>query len=223
MPKTIYTLNIDNYEPEITALTYPYVEKWAKKIGAEFKIITERKFPEWPVTYEKLQIYELGKNNEWNIFIDSDVLVHPNMFDITEHLSRDTVLHRGKDFANNRWRYDNYFRRDGRNIGSGNWLAVASNWCLDLWHPIDDMTPEQAIENIFPTQEEINTVIIKDHLIDDYAVSRNIARFGLKFKTFDSLLEETGQQGCNYFFHTYTVPADEKVKLIKSTIDNWKI
>lgn len=67
--KTVFTLNVDGYAPEITALTYPLIEAYAEKIGADFHIISERKFPEWPVTYEKLQIFELAREmgNDWNI------------------------------------------------------------------------------------------------------------------------------------------------------------
>ena len=73
MKKTVYLLNIGDYEPEITSLTYPYISRYASKIGAAVHLITERKFPEWPITYEKLQIYELGRQhgNDWNIYIDS--------------------------------------------------------------------------------------------------------------------------------------------------------
>ena len=54
--KTIYLLNIDDYAPELTALTYPHVEFYAGKIGAETYVIDTRKFPEWDLDYEKLQI-----------------------------------------------------------------------------------------------------------------------------------------------------------------------
>lgn len=56
----VYTLNIGDWLPELTAVTIPYIEMYAKKIGADFKIITERKFPEFPPNYEKVQIYEIG-------------------------------------------------------------------------------------------------------------------------------------------------------------------
>ncbi len=55
--KTVFTLNIGNYAPEITALTYPLLHYYAERIGAEFRIIKARMFPGWPVQYEKLQIY----------------------------------------------------------------------------------------------------------------------------------------------------------------------
>lgn len=221
--KTIFTLNVDNYAPEITELTYPLIKRYAKKIGAELYTITERKSPGLPPVYEKLQIYDLAQNmqNDWNIYIDSDALVHPDMFDVTEFLNKDTVCHNGNDMANNRWKYDNYFRRDGRNIGSCNWFAAASDWCVDLWHPLD-ISYEDAVENIFPIQHELNTVITRDHLIDDYTLSRNISRFGLKFKPIVQIQREIGDGG-NYLWHQYTIPIDEKVKEMRRVLSNWAV
>src|ERR1700723_715863 len=128
--KTLYTLNIDNYAPEICALTYPLMKNYARKIGAEFCIIDTRLFPEWPAVYEKLQIHQMARGEgfmdptgawvtkdppDWNIFVDSDALISPEFFDVTEQLSKDTVLHNGRDMGGIRWKYDEYFRRDGRN------------------------------------------------------------------------------------------------------------
>lgn len=212
MKKTVYTLNIDNFAPEITELTYPLIKHYAHRIGADFYIINERKFPDWPVTYEKLQIHELGKQhgNDWNVYIDSDALVHPETLDWTSFLTKDTVAHNGSDFANIRWRYDNYFRRDGRNVGSCNWFTIASDWCLDLWHPLD-IPLHEALDNIYPTVNEINTVITPDHLIDDYTLSRNIARYGLKFTTFREILEAHKMENANFFWHLYTISIDQKI------------
>jgi hypothetical protein len=221
--KTIFTLNVDNYAPEITELTYPLIKRYAEKIGADLYTIMERKHPNLPPVYEKMQIYELAQEmeNDWNIYIDSDALVHPDMFDITEFLPRDTVCHNGNDMANNRWKYDNYFRRDGRNIGSCNWLAVASDWCIDLWHPLD-IPYTEALKNIFPIQNELNTVITPSHLIDDYALSRNISRFGLKFKTVMQIANEI-RDGGNYLYHQYTLSTDEKVKEMRRVLANWNV
>lgn len=222
LKKTIFTLNVDGYAPEITEFTYPLIKRYADKIGADFYIIKERKFPKFPPVYEKMQIYDLGRQmkNDWNIYIDSDALVHPDMFDVTEFISKDTVCHNGNDMANIRWRYDDYFRRDGRHIGSCNWLTIASDWCLDLWHPLD-IPYEEALKNIFPIQNELNTVITREHLIDDYMLSRNIARFGLKFKRVDKIIEERG--GGNYFWHQYTINIKEKVELMKNILATWEI
>jgi hypothetical protein len=223
MKKTIFTLNINNYVPGITELTYPLIKRYAEKIGADFYTITERKFPKYPPQYETMQIYELGREmkNDWNIYIDSDALIHPDMFDVTEFIHKDTVCHNGSNMANNRFKYDNYFRRDGRNIGSRNWFTIASDWCIDLWHPLD-ISYNEALNNIFPIQDEINTPISKEHMIDDYILSRNIARFGLKFKTFIRILEDIGDTG-TYLWHLSTLSTEDKIEEIRSVISRWGV
>ena len=201
--KTIYTLNIGDYSPDITALTYPLIRRFAAKIGADFRVISERRWPEYNLCYEKLQIYELGRDSEWNIYIDGDTLVHPDFFDITEHLPKNTVLHNGYDMAGNRWRYDDYFRRDGRHIGSCNWFTVTSDWCMDLWRPLDDISYEDAVANIFPINEEIRHGMKPGHFIDEYVVSRNIARFGLKFDCLIEMLQRMKRLNDKYLWHEY--------------------
>jgi hypothetical protein len=213
--KVIYTLNIGNYAPEIRALTFPLMEAFARKIGAEFHVITERRFPDWPIPYEKLQIYALGQDADppdWNWFLDADTLVSPEMFDPTDHLSKDTVCHNGRDMAGLRWRYDQYFRRDGRHWGSCNWCTIASDWCLDLWHPLEDLTMEQAIANIQPTINERSCgVCDPEHLIDDYTLSRNIARYGLKAATLTDLYAKLGIR-VGFLWHKYTLSNAQKVQ-----------
>lgn len=225
--KAIFTLNIDNYAPEITAITYPLLHAYANKIQAEFVVIKERKFPNHPVVYEKLQIYELGQQmgNDWNIYIDSDALLHPDLMDFTVVLPADTVAHHGSDFAPIRWRYDRFFIRDNRHIGSGNWFTIASDLCIELWKPIDDLTPEEMTANIFPTVDErLSGVIPNSHLIDDYALSRNIAKFGLKFVAIRKLMEQYGLPGGGpYFWHQYLQPIEAKVEGMKRQLKEWRI
>jgi hypothetical protein len=246
MKKVIWTINIGNYAPEVCALTYPLLKQYAYKIGADFNVIKQRRYPTWPVTYEKIQIFDLGRDNDWNIYIDSDALIHPDFFDVTDHLHKDTVCHNGHDMAGNRWRYDNYFRRDGRHIGSCNWFTIGSDWCMDLWHPLD-IPLNEALANIFPIVAEsspiaherdedgnrkkddkgayIQTpkqVITREHLIDDYTLSRNIARYGLKFTNLFSIKEKIGDKG-EYFWHAYQIPVDCKITKMKEVLDNWGI
>jgi len=223
MRKTLYTLNVDGYAPELCKLTYPWLEFYADKIGAKFHVISERKWPHMPPVYEKLQIYELAQESgdDWNIYIDSDALVHPETVDWTALLDKDTVAHNGSDMAAVRWKYDGYFLRDGRNIGSCNWMTIASDWCIDLWRPLDDLTPEQAYDNIIPTVGEKQAGITREHLIDDYVLSRNIARFGLKFTTLKQLQADHGMPDANFYWHVYTESIDAKIAQMKQVIETW--
>ena len=218
MTKTIYILNIGNYEPEITAITYPFIEHYAKRIGAEICFITERKFPEWPVTYEKLQIYELAKArpSDWQIYVDSDVLIHPECPDYTIYLPKGTVSFHSWDLSSTRFKVDNDFLRDGRYLAPGNWMTIGSDLCLDLWRPLE-MTPQEAIRNIFPTPKELRHNITPEHLVDDYALAKNMARFGLRFKGFMEINKEQGFP--EYLQHHYTVP--DKVKYLMDAIEKW--
>jgi len=233
MKKTIYTLNVNGYSPKITRLTFPLLRYYANKIGADFHIIDERKFPDYPVTYEKFQIYKLGQiaKNDWNIYIDADALIHPETPDWTEHLHKQTVAHNGFDMANVRWRYDDIFRRDGRNIGSCNWFTIGSDWCIDLWHPLS-ISLQEALDNIFPTVDEaklalkdgrLKAVVTREHLIDDYTVSRNIARFGLKFTTIHDLQEKIGLKNGVFHWHLYNITEDQKLEELSKVIAEWEI
>jgi len=221
MRKTIYLLNIDNYAPELTAITYPRIEDYADRCGADIHVIKTRKFHEWHVTYEKLQIHELARErgDDWAIYIDSDALLHPELPDITELLPRDTVAHNGRDFAPIRWTSDDYFRRDGRHIGSCNWFTVASSWCLDLWRPLDDMSPDEVTARIHLTHNE-SMFLKPEHLCDDFTLSRNIARFGLKFTTFADLWRAAGLTP-DFFYHVYLEDIDTKIEGMKATIERW--
>ncbi len=225
--KAIFTLCIDGFDEEVTDISFPLLKEYARKINAEFIPITERKFPEWPITYEKLQIYKIGQEmeNDWNIYLDVDALIHPDMIDFTAIIQKDTVMHFGSDFASQRWKYDRYFLRDGRNIGSGNWFTIASDWCIDLWHPLDpsDLTLEEALANIRPLVVEASCKVFNpEHLIDDYILSRNIAKYGFKFTTVRELLEDLKRpnlQGCAW--HQYLIEREAKVIEMKKVLRQW--
>jgi hypothetical protein len=223
--KVIYTLRVGSYAPDICEITFPLLRAYAHKIGAEFEIINTRRWPDYPPVYEKLQIYDLAQEagNQWSIYIDSDTLIHPDMFDVTDHLDRRTVCHNGRDMAGNRWRYDRFFRRDGRHIGSCNWFAAASDWCVDLWHPLDDLTLDQAIANIFPTVDEVNTGLIPaSHLIDDYTLSRNIAKYGLRHTTITDIQAGFGLPPGG-LWHVYNIPNEQKITLMRKVLKDWKL
>ena len=224
MRKTVYTLNVGDYAPEIRALTYPLLRGYAAKIGAEFVELTGRCFPEWPVNYEKFQVFRYAQEHpaDWHFFFDADTLIHPETPDWSELLSKDTVAHNGADVAPIRWIHsDPYFRRDGRHIGSCTWCVIWSDWCHDLWQPLRDLTLEQALANIQPRIGEQLAGLDRAHLLDDYLLSRNIARFGLKFTTLLDLQQRLKLDGSDFFRHFYMTPTATKVAELEATLVGW--
>lgn len=251
MKKTIFTLDIDNYQPEIKALTFPLLMMYAQKIGADFHVINERKltlpgacmaggFP----GLEKFQIYDLGREmgNDWNIFIDPDALVHPDFFDPTSFMTKDTTAAYGSnDFVPIRFRTDKYFMRDGRMIGKGNWFGVVSDWCLDYWHPLDDITLDEAMAMCYPMLPErtASKPMTAYNMAEDMLVSRNIARYGLKHILMPDILARFGLT-LNYInlgqvqspqgvmnqmggpiFHVYLDDPDQKVVMMQNQLKQW--
>jgi hypothetical protein len=216
MKKLLVTLDI-NYTKEITDITYPYMQSYANKIDANFKIITERKFPDHPVNIEKFQLYELSKNYDWTIFIDADAIIHPNCPDVTEVYDKDVVIFNSYDLYPLRFKPNNYTRRDKRNIGAATWFNVFSNWSRHLWKPYGN--PKEYVNQIYLIHKEINFGYSPEHILDDYLVSRNIAKYGLKVKTvLHNMFSSYPQDGYPLFFiHQYSITQKEKIKYLK----NW--
>ena len=226
MKKVLWTLNINNYEPDICELTYPYLKKYADKIGADFKIITERKFPNMNVTYEKLQVYELGKDNDYNIFIDSDALIHPDFWDITEVMPKNYCFHVNQDFASIRWKFDKYFRRDGRHIGACNWFVVSTKKTHKLWQPLE-LSKEEIEASINLTNFEKKTIELEPgHLSDDYALSRNIAKYKLNHMVYNEILVKYPLHlsvNGEWWYHDYSSKSSKKIETIQNKIKEWNL
>ncbi len=229
--KTLYTLAVNNYAPEICRLTFPLMRRYAKKIGAEFYVIKERKYDEkrYPPVYEKFQIYDLAKEHgdDWSIYFDADTLIHPDFWDVTANLNPDTTLSGyTSDYVPQRFKPDEYFKRDGRFIGKGNWFSCFSNLCHDYVHPLFEIKVEDAIKCIVPIESEVANLTTAGHLLDDWLVSRNIARFGLKHTLLSEqakLYPDQMPDPRNYIYHNYTVNNEQKKAEMQVMITNWVI
>lgn len=225
MKKAVFTLNIDGYAPKVRELTYPLLKYYARKINAEFVEITKRRWPDWPVVYEKLQIRFMAQNMDldWALFFDADTLVHPDCIDFTQFIPEDTCLHNAEDFANIRFRYDEYMRKDGRNIGTCGWFVCAPKACFGLWEPID-WPIKKVFEHCYPVEQEHNSGSCNTgHLVDDFVISRNIAKYGLKHDTVRKLLPRIGAPENGFFWHNYTISEAQKVQDMKNVLWGWKI
>lgn len=166
----VVTMCIGDYFPELMKITLSNLEEYAKRIHSDFYIIEERKFSDWPITYEKIQIYEISKKYEWAAFIDADTLISKHFGNIFTRWGKDTISFNHNYYANTQIKRDKYFWRDGRNVGiAGNFL-VASEWCNEIWQPQNDLSKDEILNNI-----------ISPHIIDEYIFSRNLAKFGFKY------------------------------------------
>lgn len=92
MKKLLVTLNIGDYDKEITEFTFPYMEEYAKNIGADFHIITERKFPDFDINLEKFQLYDICLDYDWTIFLDADCLINSKGTDLTKLVENDRII-----------------------------------------------------------------------------------------------------------------------------------
>ena len=213
--KTLYTLNLPQpdgkpYCPELTDITIPLMKKYAEKIGAEFYIIDKDKFPGMPVTMNKFQMYDLCKEREddWSIYFDVDTVVHPDFFDPTAHVTKDTTVSgMVSDFTPVRFKPDEYFLRDGRYQGKGTFFLAWSDLCLDFVNPNQDISFEEMVSRISPTVNELKNGVTPQHLLDDYMVSRNIARYSLKHVLVSQIQQKYGIQGAS-FIHFYVKTDD---------------
>lgn len=223
--KTLWTLAID-FPPELTRRTFPLMERYARKIGADFRIIAERRFPDWPITYEKLQIHELGRDSAFNLFVDADALIHPNLFDLSQHIPRDHAFFYSTESAEPRiGPYDPWLLRDGRHLYGGGWMMAAWDWTHDFWRPIDDLTPEEAVARLHPLQPERTFGITPAHQIDELATARNVARFGLKIITYPDIIRPSGltRDTDTRLWHQCLLTQPEKLRDMDMVLKAWQI
>lgn len=166
MSKGVFVVRVDNYLPDLCEVTLPAIEEWAKKIRASFTVITERKYPDLPPTYEKTQVWKLGRGNDWNILIDCDMAIRPEMYDVTVATMPGTI---------GAWMvYDPAITIAKDEIlpldGSG--LALATNFMAvpqafhDVWRHLD---MESA---------ELLSRMKRPFVVDEYCISRNIKQLG---------------------------------------------
>ena len=169
MNKALWIVTVDNYQPDLCQLTLPNLEAYAKRIGAEFHVIKDRAWPLVSPTYEKLQVHKLGKDYDWNLILDADMFVDDTMSDPTT-IVPDTMVASWMCYdAAVQFPCDAYFYRDARKLGVSTSFIVVPKSCHDALTPFDGDEVERAAS------------IKRPFILDEYCVSRNVARYGLKY------------------------------------------
>ena len=220
MRKLIHVVNINDFFPELFALTYPTIRSYAERNGYMINMITERKFPDYPINYEKMQVYEDGKDAEVNILCDADMLIHPEFPEVTEFLKRDSIAF--NDNYNISWKYHvdriRYFMRDGRDVGIATNFVVSSDWTHDVWEPLS--LSQKDIEDLAKKE---NTESENDpsqrgwgHYADEFALSYNMAKYGLKYTgvTWEDWMRP-------WLIHTGTGDKNEALQIARQTLEEW--
>ena len=219
MRKLIHVVNINDFFPELFALTYPTIRSYAERNGYMINMITERKFPDYPINYEKMQVYEDGKDAEVNILCDADMLIHPEFPDVIEFLKRDSIAF--NDNYNISWKYHvdriRYFMRDGRDVGIATNFVVSSDWTHDVWEPLS--LSQKDIEDL-AKKENTDTGGADGrgwgHYADEFALSYNMAKYGLKYTgvTWEDWMRP-------FLIHTGTGDENEALQIARDTLEKW--
>ena len=219
MRKLIHVVNINNFFPELFALTYPTIRAYAERYGYMINMITERKFPDYPLHYEKFQVYEDGKEAEVNILCDADMLIHPEFPDVVTRLRRDSIAF--NDNYNISYKYHveriPYFMRDGRDVGIATNFVVTSDWTHDAWEPIplsakdiEDLAKKEVTEGGGSEGRGWG------HYADEFALSFNLAKYGLKYQ---GICPEDWQRP--FLIHVGTGDKPKSLRIARETLAQW--
>jgi hypothetical protein len=205
MSKCIHIVAIGDYEPEMCALTIPTIRTYADKIKADFNLISKAKFPGFPPNYERFQIWEAGKEYEWNLNIDADFLIHPRCEDPTFAFDPSIVGALMGFDVNVVFKANKYFIRDGRNQGVVDNFTLTSNLTHDLWEPFQGIC-EELKQNCLPHQER---------RVSEYQTSFNLAKYGLKF---GGIIRDRSKI---YHINKTTDSIEKPEEIAKKILDEW--
>jgi hypothetical protein len=226
MKKLLVTLNIGDYDKEITELTFPYMREYAKNIGADFYIITERKFPDFPLMLEEFQMYEFSETYDWIIFLDGDCLINPKGVDLTTLVEKDRVLiakynspthHFHPENIEGQYNFKYYapffflvFHRNSRNC-----VKPYEN-PFDYYEHINLNSTHPEMKTYMEIRTNLNEKEIKDTLIDEFLLTLNLHRYNIKTA---SLVEDFPE--LNIITHISNA-RDIKIQHLKNSIKQIK-
>lgn len=190
MKKLLVTLNIGDYDKEITDLTFPYMKQYAQNIGADFHIIKERKFPDFPLMLEEFQMYEFSKTYDWIIFLDADCLINPKGIDLTTLVEKDRILIAKYNPPTHHFHPENIEEKYNLQYYAPFFFLVFHKNSRDCVKPYENPYDYYNHINLNSTHSEMETYMkirthltekeIKDTLIDEFLLTLNLHRYNIK-------------------------------------------
>ena len=226
MKKLLVTLNIDNYDKEITELTFPYMKEYAKNIGADFHIIKERKFLNLPVMLEKFQIYDISKDYDWIIYLDADCIINPKEKDITSLVEKDRVLISDYISPDHHFHSKNIEGKYNLQYYAPFFFLVFHNKNRDCVKPYKNAKQYRNYINLnsshpemiqyMKTKSDIIGGDIKISMLDEFFLTLNLHRYNIKTAAYKKDFPEL-----SIIAHTSDA-RDIKIKHLKNTIKQIK-
>ena len=218
MNKILHVLNINDFFPELFALTFPTIKAYADRTGFVINLITERKFPDYPINYEKMQVYKDGEGADYNMLCDADMLIHPHFPDVAEIVRPENVAFNDNYNISTKYYADRikYFVRDGRDVGIATNFVVTSSLTHDLWEPLP-LTQEQISGLAIPNDREPDEWNRGwGHYADEFALSFNLAKYGLKYQ---GICPEDWQRP--FLIHVGTGDKSKSLRIARETLAQW--
>lgn len=206
MKKLIHVVNINNFFPELFAMTFPTVQSYAQRNGYEINLITQRKFPDFHINYEKMQVWEDGRDADINLLVDADVLIHPGFPDVMNIVPPHHIGFNDNYHANTKFHTNHYFLRDGRNVGIASNFVVSYRSTHDVWEPLT-ITAAQGRRITF----------VREGDIDEYCLSHNMAKYGLRYT---GITWEAWQR--EFLIHTGTGDKALALQMAHEALNKWK-
>jgi hypothetical protein len=226
MKKLLVTLNIGDYDRDITSLTFPRMQEYAKNIGADFHIITERKFPDFPLMLEEFQMYEFSQTYDWIIFLDGDCLINPRAVDLTTLVKEDRVIIAKYNPPTHHFHPENIEGQYNFKYYAPFFFLVFHKNSRNCVKPYENPFDYYEYINLNSTHPEMKTYMeirthltekeIKDTLIDEFLLTLNLHRYNIKTA---SLVEDFPE--LSVISHT-SDSKEKKIKQLKESIKKLK-
>jgi ADP-heptose:LPS heptosyltransferase len=218
MRKTlVLTITFGEKYKEIASLTHPTLKRYADRIGADFKVITEKLISKEFIHFEKFQIYDLLLEYERIIFIDSDIIVRddaPSLFDIVPYNElgafNEGFLDRAGALSVICQKYGQKFKEDWDGCYYNTGVLVISR----LHRPLFKLPSEQHVIGHFYEQDYLNMKIYLDKI--------KTFKLDYKFNRMSCVDKYVGEnRHASYFIHYAGCPVDP-CPIIKMDLNRWE-
>ena len=226
MKKLLVTLNINDYDKEITELTFPYMKEYAQNIGADFHIIKERMYPNFPLMLEEFQMYKFAEIYDWIIFLDGDCLINPKGVDVTTLVEEDRVLLARHASPTHHYYPDNIEGKYNLKYYAPFFFLVFHKNCRDCVKPYENPYDYYKYINLNSTHPEMEMYMnmrthlsekeIKGTLIDEFLLTLNLHRYNIKTASLQ------GYSPCHNIIAHISAERDVKIKHLKDSIKQIK-